>query len=540
MKRTKNITYNNLLYLLLITVSFLSTIDNFALQTAIDGGIIISEKVKYPEDFSNVTSIYYNGWTMLHHVTFVLIKTNLNPIIISKILMFISVNFLTFGIFYLVQGLTKSKLFALIISLGIIISKINFGDTDYPTMFFSEHSYGMFSMSTFTLIVGLLFNGNFKLAGFFIILLTSFHLVVGLWLIFLLFLLFFFLAKFKNDNYNYLFKSLIFGCYISLIPVLISFIFFQFGTLEKTSFDSADFETYLKIWDHHRNLKDINYNYLFKTFILIFLYSYVFFNLLKKYKNHNFLFYFILINCLGSMIIYLFYKFFPNIMPELFIRAMPTRIFLLHSIIGYPLIMSFLYILFIQKFKIISIKKNLGKFSFLAVFVFTAIFLLNLDIFKKLKNNPEKITKRINKFSNNLSNKLEESEQIFWNKVKILETNGYFVTTLTSSDMVLRFGNKPYIINAKFFDHLPYHPYTASEVKLIVENIYSIDFENPPKKYWPEIRDNWIKKKFEKRSEKEWKKLANDFNLSGVIVPNTWNLKLKKELSSNKFNLYLF
>ena len=111
----KNNTYDLIILLPLIIVSYLSTIDNFALQTAVDGGLIISDKINYPDDFKNVTSIYFNGWTFLHHITLILLKININVILISKILMFISVIFLTFGIFYLVKGITKSNIFSLII-----------------------------------------------------------------------------------------------------------------------------------------------------------------------------------------------------------------------------------------------------------------------------------------------------------------------------------------------------------------------------------------------------------------------------------------
>ena len=60
-------------------------------------------------------------------------------------------------------------------------------------------------------------------------------------------------------------------------------------------------------------------------------------------------FYFcLLLHTVFSLIIYLSFKIFPQYYPELFVRAMISRVFLLHSIIGYPLIISFIYILLSQ------------------------------------------------------------------------------------------------------------------------------------------------------------------------------------------------
>ena len=538
----KNDTSDFLLLIPLIIISFLSTIDNFALQTAVDGGLILSEKVKYPQDFSNVTSIYYNGWTILHQLTSIMLRGNLSVIVISKILMFTSTIFYSFGIFYLVKGLTKSKIFALVISLIVIVTKISFGSVDYPALFFSEHTYGMFSLATFTLVVGLLFNGNFKLAGFFIILLASFHLVVGLWIIFLIIFLFFYLTKIQKQKDIYLFQEIKIGSYFAIIPIFISFVFFQLNTIDKSTLNPEDLKTYLEVWDHHRNIIDINYNYLIKTLFLIILYSYIFFSLLKNYTNQHFLFYFIFFNCIGSMIIYLLYKFFPYFFPDLVIRAMPTRVFLLHTVVGYPLIISFSYILLNNRLDFVHNTKKFFVFISILI-IFVSIFLLykyENRKYKSYRDLKSKIYYRIDKFKKNFSNSLNSADSKFWKKVENLNTDGYFVTTYNTSEPTLKFGKKPYIINAKFFDHLPYHPYTVHEVKLIIENIYGIDFKNPPIKFWPEIRDKWIKKEFETRSINQWQTLAQEFNLSGIIVPANWNLQIKKNFSSNKYTLYSF
>ena len=75
-------------------------------------------------------------------------------------------------------------------------------------------------------------------------------------------------------------------------------------------------------------------------------------------------------------------------------------------------------------------------------------------------------------------------------------------------------------------------------MKIIIENIYGINFSDPPIKHWPEIRDEWISEEFQSRSKNEWFELSKKFNLSAIIVPSNWNLKIQETITSKKFTLY--
>ena len=158
--------------------------------------------------------------------------------------------------------------------------------------------------------------------------------------------------------------------------------------------------------------------------------------------------------------------------------------------------------------------------------------------YKSNRNLKEKINYRVDRFKKNFSNSLKSEELEFWKEVEKINSEGYYVTTFSSSEPTLKFGKKPYIINANYFDLVSYHPYTVNETKVILENIYGLDFNNPPIKFWPEIRDQWIVKIFEKRSISEWKSLSKIYNLSGVIVPSSWNLNIKDKIRSDKYTLY--
>ena len=523
-KRIKNF----LIIIPILIISFYYSIYKFESQSAIDGGLILSEFVKFPENFSNVTSIFYNSWTILHHFSLILLKLDFSVDLVSTILIFITTLFYTLGIFFLVKGFNHSKFLALLVALTVIISRENFGFVDYPVLYFSEHTYGAFSLSTFTLITGLLSNKNYKSVGFFSLLLFSSHLMVGFWVILLLLSSYIFsLIFFKNDELqNY--KKIFFGCLIIIIPILISFIFFRYNLIDKTNYDVEDFNIYLNQWDFHRNIANINFDYIAKTFVFLVILSIYFY---FSYSKKNKIFYlFILFSCLGSLFIYLLLKLFPEFIPAFVIILMPTRLFLLHSVIGYPIIFSIIYF-FVKKLNF-----NFQSFSVKKRFIFPISIFLLLIVFTGINFDKIKIRyldlKEIFTYG-------YEKEKNFWNNINKLDTNGYFITGFNSSGPLLRYGKKPYLINTAYFDHIPYHPYTVSETRLIIEEVYGVSFTNPPIKFLAALLDDWYKDNFESRSYIEWLELSKKYNISGIIVPSEWNLNLSKKFISNKFTAYI-
>ena len=59
----------NFLYIIPITlISIYYSIYRFKAQSAVDGGLIISDIVNYPEKFSNVVGAIHDSYTFLHQV----------------------------------------------------------------------------------------------------------------------------------------------------------------------------------------------------------------------------------------------------------------------------------------------------------------------------------------------------------------------------------------------------------------------------------------------------------------------------------------
>ena len=539
-KKILHVIEKGILLILSIFIFFWS-IAEFDPQTAVDGGLIISGKVIFPEDYSNVTSIYFNGWNTLHQISALLLKIGLSQEIISWLFVFSSSFALIVGLYLILFSLSESKIISFLITLVFFITQKHLGHVDYPTLTTSEHTYGLFTFSLFTLITGTLAVKNFKLSGFLITILMGFHLIAGLWslgLVIFIFLLNKLFVKKDSEVFNQILQGISFG----FVLIIISFIFFYLNTIPKTLADNDLFEVYMQLWDHHRNIKHVHSFYLIKSLILVsFCISGIFLFSKRKLEDLFFL-YFISSSILISSVIYLLYKFYGNYFPELITRTMPTRLVGLHSVMGYLIIIG----ICMKFIKVLGLKLNLSvniiySIFFIVLFSYYAFFHHQKNVFERIQAIIEqKVMVRIAKFNKRISNNLDKDEVVFWDYIKDKNFKGYVVTNAQTTNLTLRKGLKPYIINASFIDHLPYHPYTVSQSILIIEEIYGVDFENPPSLYRGAIKDEWYKIKFEKRTEEEWKNLSEEFNLSAIILPNEWDLNLNETISSSKYSLYIF
>lgn len=513
---------------ILVIVSIYYSFNRFTLQTAIDGGLVLSGLIDFPENIVNVKYFFFNIWSFLHHFIFVLLKFNFSVDAVSHLLIFTTTFFHMLGIYLLSTGFGLQNFLALIISLFSIIMRINFGSVDYPVLIFSEHTYGAFSLSCFTLICGLVSNKNFKSAGFFSLLLIGCHIVVGLWSFFLVISSFLFSSILFNQKNKDRFKQFIYGSFFMLPALIISLLIFKYNMMESPSYKLEDFNIYLKEWDHHRNIVEIHFKYIIKTsLLLLFIIFYLSYSKINKNQIFNI---FVFFSCVGSLIIYLIYKFFYNYLPDFIIMVMPTRLFLLHTLIGFPVIFCILFNLCKNITPKVLIKLKFKSF-FYSSFCLLVIFLLVLN-FKKIENKYLKIKNEYISLKNN-------DTRVFWQTINKLKTDGYFVTGEFSSGPLLKYAKKPYLINAFYIDTISYAPSTSSEIRLIIEDVYGVSFENPPKKHLAMLVDAWYKKNFEERSYNEWLELSKKYNISGVIVPSGWNLNLNDKIVSKKFIAYL-
>ena len=145
---------NNAVFLLLVFSSILVTytyyFDHYAL-----GNALIQNNDKLYEDKTNLFYlINKNSPSFLFISISFLIKLGFSSHFINVLLTFIPTLLNLSGIYLICDSLHLQS-YHIVIALTVILLK-NFGDIDYPTLMFTEHTNGLFAYSLSTFILGLL------------------------------------------------------------------------------------------------------------------------------------------------------------------------------------------------------------------------------------------------------------------------------------------------------------------------------------------------------------------------------------------------
>ena len=298
-----------------------------------------------------------------------------------------------------------------------------------------------------------------------------------------------------------------------------SFILFDSNIIDKLNYDKSLFSIYLNVWDGHRSVNgEIHYNYLIKTVFLLIL-SILYINK-NKIDSSNFAVALLILSILASTILYLAFKIIPEIFPELIISLMPSRFIMLHTFIGWPLILSFIYY-FINK-KFFKFNNNIS----LLFFIF--LFLVLVQNFKK-----------INLIKNNvILNIMSPDNSLVLNYLKDLNYNNYILTSSNLAPIIFKKVKKPILLHTESMDFIPYHPYLVNSLFNILVKIYEVDIYSPPQQNNPSLPDFYVKKIFEKKETLNWEKIKKDFKIEYIIVPSDWSLKIKLINKDKKYKLY--
>ena len=130
----------------------------------------------------------------------------------------------------------------------MLVFQKNLGDTDYPSLVFSEHTYGMVSLAMVTCIFGLIFSGNLFFAGLFSSLLISIHPLIGIWIsgiVIISIILSKYYLKIVIDKKN-LIKGYLIGLFFTLLSLAYYFIL-SYGL--QSNFDFESYNNYMKYWE---------------------------------------------------------------------------------------------------------------------------------------------------------------------------------------------------------------------------------------------------------------------------------------------------
>ena len=493
--------YNQKNFFFLTILSILFTVLFFNDQVAVRGGLVISGEVIYQDNLSPLKYYFFNSWTLLTQFSALLFKIGLDTQSISFCLIFLLNLILFFSCFIIFEKFIKNTTLSIFLSCLLIFFQKNLGDTDYPSLIFTIHTFGAFAQALTGLIVASLLLNNLKLSFLLGFILFCIHPIVGLWVMLILVFFVFFQKKIKN--LNHFFKILLPG----LLLAMISFSIFYYLSLEKLPYDQNLFNIYIDKWDGHRAITDeFHYEYLFKSLILLTIIFY-----LCPKNNENKLFLSVLGSIIiSSIIIYLLFKIFHLNNYQILAPIIPGRFMITYTFIAWPVALSLIYYRFRKK-------------KYIDYFFFSLIILYSSMHYKTFINVKDRIVSKDN--------------NLVFLKLKSLENTGNVITSADLSFNVLYISKKP-ILMSKSLDYLPYHPYLVNKIRDIMTEVYGYDFENPPINNYPYFSDEFIKSKFEKRPSSDWIKIKNKFKSNFVLTPSSWKLDLKLIYSDKKYNLY--
>jgi len=222
----------------------------------------------------------------------------------------------------------------------------------------------------------------------------------------------------------------------------------------------------------------------------------------------------------------------------------PTRFLNLTSVLVFPIFISYIFRINNFRFDKYNTIFNSNKFSILLnkkfinfiLFLFITLIIVSFEFIIKSRSENYDIHKKLS-----LSYKASEKEE-FWLYIRNLETKGNFLVHGDENNyLIVKLSQKPNLIAYGYLDSVNYVPYALPFVKNVVEEIYNINFLNPPKackKTGGLQCTEVMKKNLEIISQIEWFQISKRFNLQGLILPDSWNIKLNPTHKSNNLVYY--
>ena len=138
---------------LLILISIIFSYIFFNDQVALRPALVLSGIIDYEGSFSPLKYYFLNSWTLLTQFAALLLKIGLDVKLISFFLVFILTTIIFFSCYLILEKFTNDKYLSLIITTFLIFFQKNLGDTDYPSLIFTIHTYGSYAQALTGLII---------------------------------------------------------------------------------------------------------------------------------------------------------------------------------------------------------------------------------------------------------------------------------------------------------------------------------------------------------------------------------------------------
>ena len=144
--------------------------------------MVISDLVSYNDNISPLKYYFLNSWTIVTQISALFLKIGFSVKITSLILVFVLTFIMMLSSFLILKKFTGDKTLSLITTIFLIFFQKNLGDTDYPSLMFTIHTFGAYAQALTGILIASLLYKNYNLTFFTSILLVSIHPIIGLWL----------------------------------------------------------------------------------------------------------------------------------------------------------------------------------------------------------------------------------------------------------------------------------------------------------------------------------------------------------------------
>lgn len=546
-------------------------------QYCVEYAQVQSGIVKYP--IQTPQQVFMScSWSLINQLSAIALKCGISEMDIS---LFVSgiMGLLSFQAISLTTlALSSNCLLSISLPLLILFSgAYNFGEV-YPIFLLHfEGTHGVIGLSYILLVIGFLGLGWLRTGSFLLGIAPAIHLSMGsmLWLVVFICLLW------NKSNYKGFFKKLItyfmLGCVISFVSIL-----FHIITMESIPDVDLDivkkhFYFFIHYWDAHRMSVDFLSPDIWINIagLGILIYWLICFRA-NIQQNSPFILYAFLTSAVFSLVFSASTLITPEWLPMFFVQMIPAR-FLNLLVLGYPVLIAgllgqqrnnvwsqfflslFIIALCISVFPVPFLKKifiSQRQFVLIVLFVFSILLVMKhwlpsinfkSEFLGKLPLVVEKVilivfivlvckTYYLDWQYMKIKIRKERDDRLL---AKVASRKGLILTS-SNIDMVQLLTRRPVLLDGGTLDNLCYIPKTAPNINRILNEIYGIDFFNPPQETigmgsLPHFAGKTL---WESRSLEQWQKIRKKYGVIDILTYNTWRLKLPKVLHNSKYSLY--
>ncbi len=544
-------------------------------QVTVETGQVLAGIVKYPLDNPNYM-YHIKLFTIINHFSALLLyltgSEKIVSIIISGFLGMVSFQALSTFIFAINRDGYISILGTALIYIGNFVGS----GVIYPVWLLGQpHTYGILGLSFIILVIALIGSESYR-SGFFCLgLAPAVHPSLGSWLFLIALISFFFQMDYAKKVIRKYYRYFAAGMFIAVSSLIYQLHLMQALPVIDPEVKKQYLYNFIKYWDYHRQKFYWDYTteqiHFFKPGIIICICSIVLGSIslvcLKNKDSVCFIFRFIIISGILSLLLAVLTHLPPEVVPEYLLIFMPGRYINLNNMVFASSLIGMLtcwenkhfrlvccVILFLSfGFSPSRIQKWGASFSIISVLIWFAYLTFIkktssvhvhyaglLKSFLCVTATLLLIIPSIGLFKHYMSDIKDRTNDNFYSGIS--ERKGLLLTT-SDSFMVPIKTRRPILVEAASIDGFNMVPESGNVLNNILKKVYGLDLLIPLPEDIPYPRGGNIpaklhKRLWEKRTIEEWQEIRKEFGVTDILTKTGWNLLLPVVAEENEKILY--